>query len=1042
MKGMRALAILGALLLGACGDGSVRSPDFRPVLIGLSLTPTSANIAIGESQEFQAIGTFSAAPGSDVESTTAPVDANFSIGDSQIASVNNNGVVTGVGNGVTQLTASVDGFEASASITVRPPTLNSISVTPDPASVEVNDTVQFTATGTFQNGSDPEFETDITQEVTWSTGNSSVATITADGLATGGSVGTTTVQASLGGVSDSATLNVTPEPQLIAIAVTPDPASVEVGSTIQFTATGTFQAGTMPTFEEDLTTRVSWSSSDTSVASINGAGVATGIDEGSTTIEASLNGETDSVTLTVTPFEDVLIGIEVTPETVTEALGRPVQFTATGTYETGPGSSPPTEERDVTTAVAWSSSDESIATIDDSGVADSLQVGTATITAMLEGFSDTATLTIGPPELESIVIVDPDADPPVAVDQRATPLGTSVDYQALGFYTDSDSPRAIDGTVEWTSSDTDVATVDPVTGALTEAASVSTGTTTVTATSGELSDTTQLEVTAAELTGVLRVEPPIWRLVPGTSIEFEAIGTFTDSSEAEIDDANLDWTSSDPNVAVIDADGVATGNNQGDTTITATLKSEVRPSASPRSATADLRVTNPVCDVPLLASEGATVTPDVNGLCIGCEVTDSGNIIDDALLSTFGTLSTTVGLLNGEVSVTVNAQDTAFTNLPFEAGERPGFIIGSPTGQLVLVELLSQISISTLLDGTVQETSSTVTPLRVDLLGAELIGGSDLAVVSLTATRPYDAIRLSFQSGVATALSDLRVSAACGTTLPLEAPAPLVDLVGVQLNPNPVVVDRSSEATLIGEFEDGSTGPVPDSDIVWTSSAPDVATVDAQGSVEAMSVGMTDITATLRDGAAPEVMPRSATEELEVIEEQDVCTNPILASEGETASGSVNGLCLLCNTPNPENIIDGDETTFGTLNVGVGLLGGNASFLVTSEGQGTDAAPIGRPGFIISRPAGGLVLVEALPQIEIATLLDGSVQETSNPATAPLRLDLLGIPILGAPESGLVSFEATRPFDAVRITLNSGLVGALTQLQVSRACADSEPLAP
>ncbi len=106
----------------------------------------------------------------------------------------------------------------------------------------------------------------------------------------------------------------------------------------------------------------------------------------------------------------------------------------------------------------------------------------------------------------------------------------------------------------------------------------------------------------------------------------------------------------------------------------------------------------------------------MNDLCIGCDVTDAGNIIDDSL-SSFGTLSTTVGLLGGNVSVTVTPAETQFIQLPFAAGERPAFIVGSPVGELVLAEVLSQVSISTLLDGEVQETSGEVSPLRLDLIG-------------------------------------------------------------------------------------------------------------------------------------------------------------------------------------------------------------------------------------------------------------------------------------------------------------------------------------
>jgi hypothetical protein len=89
----------------------------------------------------------------------------------------------------------------------------------------------------------------------------------------------------------------TSTPTLSSIAVTPaSPASLIVGSTQQFTATGTYSDGSTG----DISSQVTWASDTTATATISATGLATGMGSGSANITASLNGITStSVPLTV-----------------------------------------------------------------------------------------------------------------------------------------------------------------------------------------------------------------------------------------------------------------------------------------------------------------------------------------------------------------------------------------------------------------------------------------------------------------------------------------------------------------------------------------------------------------------------------------------------------------------------------------------------------------------------------------------------------------------------------------------------------------------
>lgn len=942
MKGLKALAAgFGALFLVACGDGGVQSPDFTRELISLEIAPAAATVAIGETESFEAIGTFTAPPGE--SPTQESVVPTWASSNTSIATVDANGVVTGVGAGVITLTASMDGVDADAIITVPEPTLRSIAITPDPGSVPVAGTLAFTATGTFQNGSSPTFTGPVT---------------------------------------------------------------------------------------------ATWTSSAVGIATINSnTGVATGVTEGATTITATSGTITDTAALTVTPFEPVLTALVVQPGTASVPLGDSATFTAIGTFTTAPGSPTPTVTEPV--AAAWSSGSPAVATIDDNGVAASHAVGVATITAASGGLTATATFTVTEAVLRGIEIVDPDSEeapnPPIL--EASIPKGTTQRYMAVGIYSNQ-GRRDVEGGVTWTVEQTSIATVAPPNGATTTATALAVGETDIIATSvadDTLSASTHLTVTAAELTTLLRVEPPLARVIPGTSAEFTAIGRYTDASEATIQDTDLLWSSSAPSVATIDENGLATGVEKGLVTITATLDDTSVPgTVTPRSAAAQLRVTDPACTTPLLSSEGATVADAVNGLCVLCSVSNSGNIIDE-FDDNFGLMSVPVGLLGGSTSVTVTPGSGL--TLPFPAGNEPGFVIGRPTGTLVLAELLSQIQLTTLRNGEPVETSGSFTPLRLDLLGLGLTGSSELALVSFEATQPYDAVRLSYNSGLVSALTSVQVLQACATTTPPIPAAALTGLGSASADPDTIVVGSSTDVVVIGNYEDDTQGAMQDSDLNWTSSNPAVATVDANGVVSGVSPGSVTITATLKPGVVSTTGPRTISVTITVV--ATACTSPLLASEGATIEGSTSGLCVLCSTPDGANVIDDVLSSYGLLSVPVSLLWGGASFTVTAAPE-TQFDEGGRAGFIIGRPAGALLQLELMSQIEVSTLLGSEVQDSSNDVI-PLRLDLLGLNITGDTQTALASIATTKPFDAVRVTFSGGVATLLSNVQVIQACSATLP---
>src|SRR5208283_2746852 len=113
------------------------------------------------------------------------------------------------------------------------------------------------------------------------------------GLAKGLAPGSTNITATVNGISDSATLVVT-DATIVSISVTPVGRSIPVGTKLAYTATGTFSDGSTQSLKGDAT----WASDQPGVATISGAGSATGVGAGTTDISATFGAVTGSTVLT------------------------------------------------------------------------------------------------------------------------------------------------------------------------------------------------------------------------------------------------------------------------------------------------------------------------------------------------------------------------------------------------------------------------------------------------------------------------------------------------------------------------------------------------------------------------------------------------------------------------------------------------------------------------------------------------------------------------------------------------------------------------
>lgn len=178
-------------------------------LQGINITPQTATVNVGHTQQLTATGTN--VDGTIQDETSV---ATWSTGNQAVATINSSGLVTAIAVGSTTISACVGQVCGYSVIVVEPSTgatqgvqspnnvlagLSRIYVTPNPYSLAQGATQQFSATGTYTDG----HSQDITAQVTWSTNSPGVVSISGSGLARGVAAGIATVTACIGNVCGS-----------------------------------------------------------------------------------------------------------------------------------------------------------------------------------------------------------------------------------------------------------------------------------------------------------------------------------------------------------------------------------------------------------------------------------------------------------------------------------------------------------------------------------------------------------------------------------------------------------------------------------------------------------------------------------------------------------------------------------------------------------------------------------------------------------------------------------------------------------------------
>ena len=979
-------------------SGSTGTVNVTPAtFVSLALSPLSGQIAKGTTQQFTATATYSNGTTQDVSS-----QATWSSANGAVAGIDSNGLATGNAVGSAQITGTFGGQSIStSSFSVTPATLVSISFEPASPSVAAGTQTQITVIGTYSDGTTQ----DLTSSSSFASSNPGAATVSSTGILTGVSPGSAVLTITAGGTTSTLSV-MTSAATLTGIAITPNPpADFAVGTTQQFTATGTFSDGT----QQNVSTSTAWTSSSAAVFTIDRNGLATATGLGTGQISASYQGQSNQTSnFEVTPA--TVASIAVSPVNPSIAGGTSQQFTATATYTDS-------STQDVTGTVSWSSSNPGIASIASTGLAAGRTSGTTTIAAQMNGISGQTTLTVtGGPALVS-VSVSPTSSHIAA--------GTTVQLNATGTYSDG-STQNLNGSTVWTSAATGTATVN-ASGLVTGAAA---GQATIQAQTAGFSNSVTVVVTAATLQS-LAVSPSGASFAAGANQQFTLTGTFSDGSTQNLTNS-ASWASSNPSVASINSsNGLATGVATGTVQFAATYSGQTVLSSS-----------NTVSPATLVS---ITVTPSGGSFAKGTteQFTVTGTYSDGSTrdLTSSATYTSSnpaviavssSGLASaagaGTASVTVTSGGQSFTTAP------------TTVSPATLVSIAITPNSPSIASGTTQQFTATGTfsdGSTQDVSSQTVWSSSNPSVLTIDAT----GYATSDSTGSAQVTATLNsVSATTGNVM--VTPATLSSLT---LSPTSVTIAKGTKRqfTVTAVFSDGSMQNVT-GQATWTTSNGAVAGVDANGLATGNAVGSAQVTATYQ-GFTASTMSFTVTPAT-LVSIAFSPANPTVAA-GTSAQVSVIGTYSDGTTQDLTG-----AASYASSSPAVATV--NAAGLITGVSQGTDTITVSAGGqtssFTVSVSSAVLTSIAVTPNppanmpkgttqqfTAIGSYSDGTTQNLStlvawtSSATGTAIIDHNGLAT--ATSLGTVSFTASYQGQTMTTSALSVTPPVMTWLQVTPA---------
>ena len=749
------------------------------VISAQSITLNKTSVKIEAGYNYQLVATIK-------PDSTTNKDIIWTSSDETVARVNSKGLVSLLAGGTCVITATTVSGGVSASCT--------FNVVQNPSGVELDSNVRSMYVGQIANLTATVLPLTATyREVTWSTSNDKIVSVTSKGLITAISRGTAiiTVKTKTGGYT--ATCAVTVGDKIAVTGLEIDSANLSMVKGDTFTILATIS----PSNASEKT--VEWSSSNTSVATVSDTGVVTAVGTGETVIKAVTRdgGYQKQCKVSVT---QIVTGITVSFDSLKLAKGKSKTLKAN------------IEPADATNKkLIWESSDETVATVTSSGVIRAKSAGSATILVTTEDGGYSASC--------NVIVYTAVTGVSIPAETVSIPKGEKRILTATIEPADAQNQE-----LTWTSSNTDVAKIDSVTGQVTGRA-VGTAKITVTTADGGYSDSCIVEVV---------------QLATGVSLSFSSVAldagktkTITASvSPSTATHKTVTWSSSDPKIAKVSADGKITAVSAGTVTITATSKDGAA------SATCKVTVKQPATKVVVKSTSGTDLTKTTMKIAVGSSKTVVATLKPDNVTNSgikFSTSNKSIatvsdkgvvkGVKAGTVTITVTSADGAASTSCKIKIYTPVKSVSLNKTSLTLKEggtatVTPTINPSNATYKTVKWTSSNYDVATVDENGK--ITAKSVGYAEITATTTQGSKKAVCKVNVVKAVT------------------------GVSISKSSLRIEVGDKVTLKATIKPSDAS---NQTVSWKSSASSVAKVSSSGVVTAKKLGTTTITVTTADGS-------------------------------------------------------------------------------------------------------------------------------------------------------------------------------------------------
>ncbi len=601
-----ATLVLLAIFVGCPASGS---PDLPPEIIGVtgvSLDTTVVTILAGDTEQLDA--------------TISPANASnkvvtWSSGSESVATVDSSGLVTAVTNGSVIITVTTEdgSFTETCDVTVGTP-VTGVTLNISSGTIDASDTVQLIETIAPGDASNTD--------VTWSSSEEIVASVSTSGLVTGLADGTSIITVTTVDSGYTATYTVTVNVPVTGVALNKTSTIVLTGNTEQLTAI------ISPAGASNQS--VTWASSDASVTVVNG--LITGASEGSATITTTtVDGGFTSVgcVVTVTSTPVAVTGVTLNKATTQIEKGLTEQLIET------------IAPVDATNQnVIWSSSNTAVVNVSSSGLVEAFADGTATITVTAGdgSYTDTCTVTV----VTSVT--------DITLNKATTQIEKGLTEQLTITFT---PVNPTNDSISWVSSNEAAATVS-VSGLIT---AVADGSTTITVTSadttnGTISDTCTVTVVTT-VTGVTLNTSAVTIDAPNTT---QLTATL---SPANPTNSSVTWSSDNTSAATVNTSGLVSSVADGTAVITITTAD----GSFTDSCTVTVNV--PVTGISLSPATITIDAPDTTQLTATLSPASSTNqnvtwSSDNTAVATVSSTGLVTGISDGSAVITVSTEDGNF----------------------------------------------------------------------------------------------------------------------------------------------------------------------------------------------------------------------------------------------------------------------------------------------------------------------------------------------------------------------------------------------